>query len=79
MRKITEKQKKIIGVIREFIHLHGYPPSYRELGEILKLASPSTVKGHLVSLREKGYVNWEEGRPRTLHIIEEQTTFKSYD
>ncbi|MEK5106503.1 transcriptional regulator [Cytobacillus sp. FSL K6-0129] len=51
------------------VSTNNYPPSYRELGTMVGIASPSTISGLLNKLRENGYVNWEEGRPRTLRII----------
>ncbi|WP_245796528.1 hypothetical protein [Domibacillus antri] len=37
--------------------------------ERLNLASSSTVKGHLDLLKKKGYLTWEEGKPRTLRML----------
>jgi repressor LexA len=68
--KLTKKQMKILSLLKEFILQHGYPPSYRELAILMNLMSSSTVKQYLDTLRRKGYLSWEEGRPRTLHIIE---------
>ncbi|MBO0962455.1 transcriptional regulator [Neobacillus sp. MM2021_6] len=72
MRKITQKQLKILAVLKTYIAQHGYPPSYRELAVLMNLVSSSTIKQHLDSLRKKGLVDWEEGLPRTLHIIEQK-------
>jgi SOS-response transcriptional repressor LexA len=38
----------------------------------MNLVSASTIKKHLDTLKKKGYVSWEEGRPRTLNIIEQK-------
>ena len=45
-----------------------YPPSIREIGQAVELKSTSTVKGHLDRLRARGYITWEEGKPRTLRL-----------
>ncbi|MFF2449393.1 transcriptional regulator [Neobacillus sp. NPDC058068] len=72
MCKITKKQLDILAVIKSFIAQHGYPPSYREIASLVNLVSASTIKGHLESLRKKGLVDWEIGRPRTLHLIDQK-------
>jgi len=72
MNKLTKKQNKILVLIQEYINQHGYPPSYRELAAMMNLVSSSTVKCYLDILKKKGYLNWEERRPRTLHIIEQK-------
>ncbi|OLN21309.1 hypothetical protein BTO30_15630 [Domibacillus antri] len=46
-----------------------YPPAIRDICERLNLASSSTVKGHLDLLKKKGYLTWEEGKPRTLRML----------
>jgi SOS-response transcriptional repressor LexA len=68
---LTKKQMKILTLLKEFILQHGYPPSYRELANLMNLVSSSTVKQYLDTLRKKGYLSWEEGQPRTLHIIDQ--------
>lgn len=70
MSKLTKKQRDILDAIQSYTAINYYPPSYRELAKIMNLVSPSSVKGYLDILKKKGYVNWEEGQPRTLHIIE---------
>jgi SOS-response transcriptional repressor LexA len=74
MGKLTKKQMRILALLKDFITQHGYPPSYRELADMMNLISTSTMKQYLDRLREKGYVSWEEGRPRTLHIIEQSSS-----
>lgn len=77
MSKITKKQMNVLTAIIEYLDSHGYPPSYRELAGLVNLVSASTVKGHLESLKKKGFVTWEVGRPRTLQIIEQQKSSAS--
>jgi repressor LexA len=67
--KLTDRQLGILNMISEFIMKRGYSPSYRDIAKSVKLASPSTVVGHLEKLKEKGYVTWEPGCPRTLQIL----------
>ena len=55
-RGTTEKQLRILDVIREFTAEMGYPPSVREIGERVGLSSSSTVQSHLKTLERRGYV-----------------------
>jgi repressor LexA len=55
-KKLTEKQKKILEVLEEFILEHGYSPTIRQLGKLVKIASPSAVYKHILSLEKKGYL-----------------------
>ncbi|MFO1443660.1 transcriptional regulator [Bacillus sp. Bva_UNVM-123] len=52
-----------------YIHEHGYPPSYRDLCEVLYVKSPSMISDFLHKLSDRGYINWLVGQPRTLRII----------
>ncbi|PJN91312.1 transcriptional regulator [Bacillus sp. mrc49] len=70
----TRRQKEVLEAIKLYKSQNGYPPSFRELGEVLGLKSPSTISGMLDSLRKKGYVTWQEGRPRTLQILKTTET-----
>lgn len=70
IKKITHKQQKVLNMISRYIEENGYPPTIRDIGKELKLTSTSTVHSYLNVLKSKGYVTWEEGRPRTLKILE---------
>ena len=72
MHRLTRRQKEVLEAIQNYIQEKHYPPAYRELGNIIGVKSSSTVSDFLNKLRSKGYISWEEGRPRTLHIIEQQ-------
>lgn len=62
----TPKQKEVLDFIVQFINEQGYPPSYREIADGLKLASPSTVHVHVQALRERGYLRANAGSAREL-------------
>lgn len=75
MKPLTHRQAQVLEVIQSFTSEHGYTPSIRELGDAVGLLSSSTVHGHLIALRRKGYVTWDagvkhSGKPRTLRILE---------
>jgi repressor LexA len=65
-RGTTEKQQKILDVIREFTSEMGYPPSVREIGERVGLSSSSTVQSHLKTLERRGLLRRDPTKPRAL-------------
>lgn len=65
-RPPTERQARILEVIRDFTEAHGYPPSVREIGERVGLSSSSTVQSHLKSLERRGLVHRDPTKPRAL-------------
>ena len=54
MKELTERQKRVMTVIQEWIQEHGYPPSIRELGKQLGIKSLRGVTTHLDALAKKG-------------------------
>lgn len=64
--RITPRQSQILDVVQANIEQYGYPPSVREIGERVGLASPSTVKHHLDALEKMGLLERAAGRPRAL-------------
>ncbi|MGD6898632.1 LexA family protein [Bacillus infantis] len=66
---MRETKKKILTFIAAYIEEHGYSPTYREIMEGVGLYSSSTVSRHVTDLREKGYITFEEARPRTIRIM----------
>jgi len=62
----TERQSRILEVIRDFTDERGYPPSVREIGERVGLSSSSTVQSHLKSLEKRGLIHRDPTKPRAL-------------
>jgi repressor LexA len=65
-RATTEKQQRILDVVREFTAERGYPPSVREIGERVGLSSSSTVQSHLKTLERRGLLRRDPTKPRAL-------------
>jgi len=63
-RKLTERQKKVLKTIENFIVEHGYSPTIRQLGKLLNIPSPSAVFKHILSLEKKGYLERMKGEVR---------------
>jgi len=56
--------------IKEEVKRKGYPPSVREIGEAVGLASSSTVHGHLARLETKGLIRRDPTKPRAIEILD---------
>src|SRR5688500_17470901 len=65
---LTARQQEIWGFLVDYVDRHGYPPTVREIGEAVGLASPSTVHAHLANLERAGYVRRDPTKPRALEL-----------
>ncbi len=72
--KISKRQQSIYDFICAYTKSHGYPPSVREIGTAVGLASPSTVHMHLKTLEDRGYIHRDSKKPRTIEVVEDRTT-----
>ncbi|WP_141432396.1 transcriptional repressor LexA [Bacillus sp. 03113] len=81
MAKLSKRQLDILDFIKEEVKLKGYPPSVREIGEAVGLASSSTVHGHLARLESKGLIRRDPTKPRAIEIldIDESNTIPKYN
>jgi repressor LexA len=70
MKKLTKRQQDILEFIKEEVRKKGYPPSVREIGEAVGLASSSTVHGHLARLESKGLIRRDPTKPRAIEILD---------
>ena len=70
MEKISKRQEAIMDFIKSEVKQKGYPPSVREIGAAVGLASSSTVHGHLARLESKGYIRRDPTKPRAIEILD---------
>ncbi|WP_374723240.1 transcriptional repressor LexA [Peribacillus tepidiphilus] len=70
MNKLSKRQQDILEFIKEEVKKKGYPPSVREIGEAVGLASSSTVHGHLARLESKGLIRRDPTKPRAIEILD---------
>lgn len=70
MTKLSKRQQDILSFIKDEVKKKGYPPSVREIGEAVGLASSSTVHGHLARLESKGLIRRDPTKPRAIEILE---------
>jgi repressor LexA len=66
---LTARQQEIWNYLVEYVDSHGYPPTVREIGERVGLASPSTVHAHLANLERAGLLRRDPTKPRALELI----------
>ena len=66
---LTPRQQRILNVLRESIEKRGYPPSIREIGELVGLTSSSSVAHQLRVLESKGFIKRDPNRPRALEVF----------
>src|SRR4051794_20508844 len=66
---LTPRQRRILEVIRDTVESRGYPPSIREMGEAVGLASSSSVSHQLRALEQKGFLRRDPNRPRALEVL----------
>ena len=66
---LTTRQQEIFEFVTDYVEAHGYPPSVREIGDAVGLASPSTVHAHLANLERAGYLRRDPTKPRALELV----------
>jgi repressor LexA len=65
---LTQRQREIYDFIVRYSEEQGYPPTVREIGEAVGLASPSTVHAHLANLERAGMLRRDPTKPRALVV-----------
>ena len=65
---LTKRQQSVYDCIESFVEEHGYGPTVREICKSLGLSSPSTVHVHLKSLEDKGYINRDPLKSRSVSL-----------
>jgi repressor LexA len=66
--ELTGRQQEIWSFLTEYVDRHGYPPTVREIGEAVGLASPSTVHAHLAHLERAGLLKRAPTKRRALEL-----------
>jgi len=65
---LTQRQRKVLEVIRDWVERFGYPPSVREIGDAVGLTSTSSVHHQLRTLERKGYLRRDPHRTRAVDV-----------
>jgi repressor LexA len=66
---LTDRQRQIWDFVVDYVDRWGYPPTVREIGDAVGLASPSTVHAHLANLERAGLLRRDPTKPRALELL----------
>jgi repressor LexA len=66
---LTKRQKEVLDYVTQFIELHGYAPSYREIASYFKYGSVATVAEHIESLVGKGMLSKSDNEARSIQLV----------
>ncbi len=68
---LTDAQNELYMWIKEYIRNFQHSPSIRQMMQAMNLKSPAPIQSRLKHLQEKGFISWQEGKARTLQLVEE--------
>ena len=69
--KLTEAQNELYSWIKEYMKDFRHSPSIRQMMQAMGLKSPAPIQSRLKHLQEKGFISWQEGKARTMQIIDD--------
>lgn len=70
MKDLTSRQRMVLDVIRRSVAERGYPPTLREIGNVMGIRSTNGVNDHLTCLEKKGYLTRQDMKSRALRLTE---------
>ena len=68
---LTQAQNDLYLWIKNYMKDFQHSPSIRQMMEAMSLKSPAPIQSRLKHLQEKGYISWQEGKARTMQIVDE--------
>ena len=68
---LTDAQSELYSWIRDYMREFQHSPSIRQMMQAMGLKSPAPIQSRLKHLQEKGFISWQEGKARTLQIVDE--------
>ena len=69
--KLTDAQNELYAWIKNYMRDFQHSPSIRQMMQAMGLKSPAPIQSRLKHLQEKGYISWQEGKARTMQIVDE--------
>ena len=67
---LTDAQSELLEWIKKYLKDFQHSPSIRQMMNAMGLKSPAPIQSRLKHLQEKGYISWQEGRARTLQLVD---------
>ena len=71
---LTQAQNELYAWIKNYMRDFQHSPSIRQMMQAMGLKSPAPIQSRLKHLQEKGYISWQEGKARTMKIVDEMIT-----
>ena len=68
---LTDAQSELYVWIKDYMRDFQHSPSIRQMMQAMGLKSPAPIQSRLKHLQEKGYISWQEGKARTMNIIDD--------
>ena len=68
---LTNAQNELYGWIKNYMKDFQHSPSIRQMMQAMGLKSPAPIQSRLKHLQEKGYISWQEGKARTMQLVDE--------
>jgi repressor LexA len=72
MESLTEVQQQLFNWLVDYIKQNQHSPSIRQMMRAMNLKSPAPIQSRLEHLRAKGYIDWTDGRARTIRVLKAQ-------
>jgi repressor LexA len=69
---LTKRQQEIFDFVKQYVSEHGYPPTVRDIGKAIGLASSSTVHAHLANLEKLGLLRRDPTKPRAIEVLKDK-------
>jgi repressor LexA len=69
---LTKRQQEIFDFVKKYVGEHGYPPTVRDIGKAIGLASSSTVHAHLANLERLGVLRRDPTKPRAIEVLKDK-------
>ncbi|MGF1481765.1 MAG: transcriptional repressor LexA [Cyanophyceae cyanobacterium] len=73
MESLTAAQRELYEWLVDYINTTKHAPSIRQMMRAMNLKSPAPIQSRLERLRSKGYIDWSEGKARTIRILESES------
>jgi repressor LexA len=72
VQNLTKRQQEIFDFVKQYVGEHGYPPTVRDIGKAIGLASSSTVHAHLANLEKLGLLRRDPTKPRAIEVLKDK-------
>jgi repressor LexA len=69
---LTKRQQEIFDFVKRYVSENGYPPTVRDIGKAIGLASSSTVHAHLANLEKLGVLRRDPTKPRAIEVLKDK-------